>query len=64
MTVVQSREWNPERAMLRGEIDQAATHERAFVDAVERAEGAVGFGKVDFEDGGGEIASNTDHEGD
>lgn len=57
VAIVQAREGNAERAMLRGEVDQAAAHKRAFVDAVKRADGAVGLGEVDFERCGGERAA-------
>ena len=50
--------------MLLGEVDQAAAHERAFVDAVERTEGAVGFGEVDFERSGGGGLGEAEQEGD
>ena len=50
LAIVQAGEGDIERAELFSEADSATGSETALVDGMERAEGAVRFGKVDFDD--------------
>ena len=49
VTIVQSHERNPERAIWLRQIDQATADERAFVHAVKRADDAVRPGEINLQ---------------
>ena len=47
LRIMQAREGNPERTMLVGQVNETACDARSAIDAVQRAQRAVGLGKVD-----------------